>query len=245
MFLEKYKNYIQYGVIVILGIFLLLSVRQCSENKAWKNEYKENYQQTKDSFKSVINDKNQQIAIQEEKVIKRGEKAEQLADSISQLKQVNRQIKIKTKGKIKNDTVKIDSPVYISNCDSTNVDTNKYLKVPVTFGIKEKWYSVEGTIGDTGLISLDQLTWLSKPTITIGTENKTFFKDMFTNNDIKITYKNDNPYTRVETMDNIKIKDKLKKDKRFGVGPIVGYGFVGSETGWVVGFAASYHLIKF
>ena len=244
-FLKKYKNYIQNSLVVLLTVLLILSIKQCSENKNWKNQYEKNYEQKKDSFESVVSNKNIQIALQEEKIIQRNESAEQLADSIKQLKQVNRQIKLKTKGKVYNDTITIDSPVYISNCDSGKLDSSKYLKVPARFRLNKKWYNIKGKISDTGLINLKKLIWLSEPTITVGVEKKSFLKDLFGKNDIKITYKDNNPYTRVQSMDNIKVKDELKKNKKFGIGPIVGYGFVGSKTGWIIGLGGSYHLIKF
>lgn len=75
--------------------------------------------------------------------------------------------------------------------------------------------------------------------VVIGNESQGWFKKPKTF--VEVT--NKNPYTETKTLRTYKVS--IPREKKFGIGPIVGYGVGPNTTGVFIGIGLQYTLIKF
>ena len=156
------------------------------------------------------------IAEQSQVILTQKDAIEQGLLEIGRLKKVKSQVRVITKTEIDSVFVKFDPDTIPITDTSSN-----YIIVPKTFTLSDKWYNLSGTVLKGGLF-IDTMGFINEQTITIGMQSNGWFKKPSPVVDVA----NQNPYTRVQGLNNVVIKEDLKfYDKKgfwFGSGVAVG-----------------------
>lgn len=230
-------NKILIGSQVLLIIILVMSVRSCNTNQALAelNQYKlDEYLEERQEFVTTINEQGEQIAIQDEVIITKDKKIEKQLLENSQLKKLNRQIKIGFETKLENVIAeyegKLEDNLISETIHDTIHDTVYTNPIGVKFGtpfsLYDDWYYTAGSIEKNGVL-FDSLSFRNDLTITVGRKREGWFKPMET----KVEVVSSNPYTRINSLNNIKIqenKDKLINKPWFTF-------ILGTATGFTIG----------
>ena len=77
------------------------------------------------------------------------------------------------------------------------------IPVPKDFAVQQKWFQLSGEVRKEGL-HFDSIAIPNKSTVTIGYERKNIFSQLKP----VVTVENDNPYLKVQSMNNVVIKKK-------------------------------------
>ena len=147
-------------------------------------------------------------------VITKDRKIEKLLLEKSELKRLNRQIKIGFETKIKDIIAEYegdDGDNFITETVHDTIHDTVYVNpIGVKFGTKftlrDDWYHSAGRIMQDGVL-FDSLSFKNDLTITIGRKREGWFKPMET----KVEVRSENPYTRINSLNNIKIQEKGDK----------------------------------
>lgn len=230
-----------YGIIFILLALLILSLRQCREEKALRKQSEANTIFI-DSFDTYKNKQGEIFAIQNQIIAHKNSQLANMVQEIEGIKKIKSQYKFQLETIIDSVFIPIDNPIYIDTFG------DKYLKVPYPFEKINKWYELKGMITDTGLFA--SLFTRSEPVITLGDAVKKFPRDIFKKRRSVVVYHDNNPYVEVIDMNNITIHDN-RKNSRFSIQLQGGYGILvdlnnGSVgKGIYGGFGMGYDLIRF
>lgn len=183
------------GAIVILGI----SVENCSRG-AELERMKDNLSSVeldKTKFERTVNLQGQEIAHQRQVIAAKDEAIMLGLEQIKGLKNIKNQVKVVT-------TTEFDT-IYAT----LERDTNEQGQITSKFKYTEEWLSFKGEVLDTG-ISISDLSIKNEYTLTIADKKLGFFKKP----EPTVTLINKNPYTKVEGMTNIAIKQNQPFYKR-------------------------------
>jgi hypothetical protein len=183
------------GAIVILGI----SVENCSRGIELER-MKENLSSLeldKTKFETTTNLQGQEIAQQRQVIAAKDEAILLGLEEIKGLKNIKNQVKVVT-------TTEFDT-IYAT----LERDTNELGEITSKFKYTEEWLSFKGEVLDSG-VSISDLSIKNEYTLTIADKKLGFFKKP----EPTVTLINKNPYTKVEGMTNIAIKQNQPFYKR-------------------------------
>jgi hypothetical protein len=183
------------GAIVILGI----SVENCSRG-AELERMKDNLgsvELDKTKFERTVNLQGQEIAQQRQVIAAKDEAILLGLEQIKGLKNIKNQVKVVTKTEF--DTIYA----------TLEIDTNEQGQITSKFKYTEEWLSFKGEVLDSG-VSISDLSIKNEYTLTIADKKLGFFKKP----EPTVTLINKNPYTKVEGMTNIAIKQNQPFYKR-------------------------------
>ena len=183
------------GAIVILGI----SVENCSRGKELER-MKENLSSVeldKSKFETTMNLQGQEIASQRQVIASKDEAILLGLEQIKGLKNIKNQVKVVT-------TTEFDT-IYAT----LEKDTNELGEITTKFKYTEEWLSFRGEVLDSG-VSISDLSIKNEYTLTIADKKLGFFKKP----EPTVMLINKNPYTKVEGMTNIAIKQTQPFYKR-------------------------------
>lgn len=124
---------------------------------------------------------------------------------------------------------------YVYDTINNEIYHNIYFEVSKDFAFNDKWHSLEGNVSvNRDSLSLDISKNLVNFDYTIAVNNK---------NQVYIS--SSNPYVQYKEITGLTLP-KLK-EKKFGIGPYVGYGynFMGKKFGVEAGIGIQYNLFKF
>jgi uncharacterized protein DUF6808 len=236
-FIKNNIKYLMSATIIILIALLCLSHCESNKNEKQMDGDRDNFSKRETAFKEIITKQNTKIYTQKQSLVKAGETIETQADIIQELKKVNTVVSMTVKTTIEKDTVLIDKPIYITK------DGIEYLQVNAKFDKHTKWYSINGAIKSGGIIEIDSLTFITKPSIYIGYARKTLLQKItFQKAKREVVFKDDNPYSRVISMENIAVEEKKN---RVSIGIQGGYGLTIFGFTPYLGIGIQYNLIKF
>lgn len=193
------------GAIVILGI----SVENCSRGKELER-MKENLgslELDKTKFERTVNLQGQEIAQQKQVIAAKDEAIMLGLEQIKGLKNIKNQVKVVTKTEFDTIYATLDR------------DTNEQGEITTKFKYSEEWLSFKGEVLDSGL-SISDLSIKNEYTLTISDRKLGFFKKP----EPSVTLINKNPYTKVEGMTNLTIKQSQPVYKRPWVWLTLGVG---------------------
>lgn len=183
------------GAIVILGI----SVENCSRGSEIERmrENLNSVQLDKTKFERTVNMQGQEIASQRQVIASKDEAILLGLEQIKGLKNIKNQVKVVT-------TTEFDT-IYAT----LEKDTNELGEITSKFKYTEEWLSFKGEVLDSG-VSISDLSIKNEYTLTISDKKLGFFKKP----EPTVTLINKNPYTKVEGMTNIAIKQTQPFYKR-------------------------------
>jgi len=218
--MELIKKYLPYIVIIIILFFWFQS---CENQKAKINDLKT--EMSIDSLDYVtLKDKS---ALQEVKIISSAKKMKELVEEVEDVRKINRQIKATVRTRI----VKVDAEpitkiktVHDTIRDSSGVKIKHFLKLPQAYRVKNDWVAIQYNIDTLGQSVIDTATFITKPVITFGYKDQGFVKNVFKSNVPVVSYKDKNPYSTVQGLQNLEFKPKTKWYQRKIVW--MGAGFV-------------------
>lgn len=231
--LKKRANKSKYVVLIIVVGLIFMLMKSCEQLKHYKgNNKKLSNIIHLDSLKFYSYRTNSGIiqTRQKQVIVERDKEVEKLLSEVEGLRKLSSQIKITTVTKIKEIPVQsIGKTIIISDCDSTS----NFLKLPVQYGISNKWYSAYYSIDSEGASQIDSIMFISNPKISVGFEDKGLIKNLFTKDIPIVVVEPGNPYTQVTSMTNITITNRKKFYEKKG------FLFV---TGAVLGGYITYKL---
>lgn len=126
-----------------------------------------------------------------------------------------------------------DAVTTISQGTSTIVVPGEFPTYKGSLG--DDWYSLDVVAGFDSITA--DLTVINRFDYAFRRKKRWFGPDT-----VYVWAKNLNPYTKTVDLSGGRY---VVKPKRFGVGPVLGYGFAGSVPGAFIGVGASYHIIEF
>ncbi len=232
--MQKFKTYFYPIAIIILSIILIGGITRCKQNKVMLDQEKSYTEQ----FRIEKTKDGKTIALQSENIISNKKLIESLRDTISQFGEITSQVKVTTETIIKEVPVKIEVPVYISQ---GGVD---YLKVPADFSHEDphKWFSLNGTITNKGIIQFHKLSYRNSLSIYAGWKKRTFGQFItFKKRERQIGVVDLNPYSQTTSLKNFVIKEK---QSRFGIGVGVGGSLSSKGLQPSINFGLQYNLIR-
>ena len=183
------------GAIVILGI----SVENCSRGSELERmrENLNSVELDKTKFERTVNMQGQEIASQRQVIASKDEAILLGLEQIKGLKNIKNQVKVVT-------TTEFDT-IYAT----LETDTNELGEITTKFKYAEEWLSFKGEVLDSG-VSISDLSIKNEYTLTIADKKLGFFKKP----EPTVMLINKNPYTKVEGMTNIAIKQTQPFYKR-------------------------------
>jgi hypothetical protein len=198
------------------------------------------YVKFQDSLLTEMEEKNAELIDAEQRIYRgtliiaeKDKRIQNLIDSMDHIKSISSVVRVVTNTVIDSIHVPFEVPIYIEK------DGSNYLRVPQPFSKVEKWYSLSGKINITGIL-IDSLSYRNDFQIVTGIEDHgSWLKNTFRRNNPTVQIKDQNPFSRTETLHQIVVKDK---PKRFSV--IVGGGY-DLRTGASFGIYGGYNIIRF
>lgn len=230
--LNYFKDVKTILIILLCIVILVLRIKTCSTETQHekmiselknKNDYfsevNKNYRERIQKDSSTIITQ-QQVIVSKMDAVNSGmlELFDKMDDVKSQIKQ-NTIVKIVDKPIPFIPTNFADTSGWVRNSKGEIVKQDS-ISVPQAFKLEEKWFSIEGEVTKKGL-NISELSLPNKQTLTIGERKKGFLN---LGREKVVQIKNDNPYIKVDNLENIVIKDK----KPFFKNPIfiLGVGLV-------------------
>lgn len=213
---DKLKNL---SLLLLLIVSVLLVWDGCNkraEVSAFKKQVSSLGLSNK-AFKQRINDQKQTLVEQEQTILTQKDAIKLGLLEIDRLKKVKSQVRIQS-------VVDIDS-IFVPYLQ-TKTDTiilNQFASRQ--FGISDTFYSIYGKTIEKGLL-IDSISFNNSLSITIANKKDGIFKK--SKPVVSVVY--DNPYVKVNKMDNVIVKDENKfftrKSTYFGLG--LGLGILGT-----------------
>jgi hypothetical protein len=218
-FAQKYLPWIIIGVLIVI---LLLSLDKCHSTKSMSEMDAEFYRKQRqgllDSFQTFQNEVGQKINYQEQIVASKNAIIGNLI-SENELKQkritkLDARLSVVQKILVSNvlipfsDTANLhqiivvrDSQPHLVNCVET----------PLSFeqSSDSNWFVIKGVV-DTNGVKIDSISFLSKPSFTIGLAKAPGFINFMKPPKATVFYQDENPYAKTLSMSNVKVKYEEK-----------------------------------
>lgn len=224
-------------LLIGVTIFLLLSIRSCSNQQREKNSFEKLLNLTKDSLNKDVKfwkDKSNQEHATIEKIKLEKEAMQYYADSLAKVlkiksKQVEEITTIKTKLKyssqLSKDTVYRDSLIYVKDTSGKVIDSN-LSKVPVRINFSKNdapWITIKGSVGDRDSINVSGTDTLVKVDYwkrkwLLG--QKRYYSDIT----------NKNPYIHIEGYRVVELKQA--RQPVLTIGPSIQLGYPINNIDW-------------
>jgi hypothetical protein len=219
-------NFILVFIIVCLVIILF---RSCDLNREYILELKKQdseikyFKTSKLQDSSFIYTQNLNIKIKDAELIKNEQ--EIFALRVMNIKKPKEIIQFKTRY-----ILKTEIPI----SEIKQIDSTKYLRVPVAFSKSERWFSIDGQINASGALLIDSLISNGQFTYSLGdTLRKGFINKMLRKSDQVVRLHIDNPNIQLEGMSNIYIKDRKKWFEttafKIAFGAFLGFGIASAK----------------
>ncbi len=216
-FLIKHKTIIFFSLAFIMT---LLFIQKTVEIGELQDDYKNQIgalENTTYKYKQEINKKGEEVVTQQQIILTQKQAHDQDILNINELKkELNlKQIDaiIKSHTAIAYDTTHlpyVDTPIVLF------IDSQYYLKVPISFSKKDKWRIIEGSVGkDSVVITKDSTN--NETTVIIGYSRKWIWGKKHP----VVVIKNTNPNIHTTSMANVIVKDEdgwLKRLFKFLIG---------------------------
>jgi len=151
---------------------------------------------------------NEVIATQEQAIKSGLVKIDELEDL--NIKRLKAKIKLVEELKLMEKKILMVEPKIIYIDSGSIFDPGPYVKIPVEFYDSTEWSIIDGQVIEEG-VEFDQITMYSKPSIYIGKTKEKGLKNLFKRAKDEVVYSNENPYVRLNSMQNITIQKKPKK----------------------------------
>ena len=188
-----------------------------------------------EDYKFQLLEKDSTIAIQQQSIVDKNSKLAKLGDTLSHLKNLQGQIRIKTITKIERDTIRIKEDQILKT------DSSIYLKLPYTLSNESKWFGYSFTLDSTQSAVRNDLWFKSDLLIAWGTQDHgNFIKNLLKKNHPLISFQDQNPYSQTKEINNAIYEDF--KEKRFKLGLQFGYGITNSGLSPYAGLGLSINL---
>lgn len=226
--------------IVIVGQFLVIifCLRTCQLKELSINNQGlqlKTYEGKINEFEKKTNKLGQEVNLQSQLVMQRDKDLEKALLKNSDLTKLNEQVKFEAQTTIKRiqaeysgnsgtEVVVVHDTIRIDGRDS--VITTEAVKVGSKFRADtSQWYKIIGRVGNKGIM-FDTVSFKSDFTMNIGEKRVKGVKGwLLGKKEPKVELINANPYTKVESMKNIKFVDKKWYDNgwfKFGAGVLAG-----------------------
>lgn len=210
------------AIVVVLLIafgFLLKTIGELKQDK-------ENLLKLTTDFKVIVKKDSSTIAIQQQNILSQKEAIRLGKLELEEgMKKVQSQVKTKTITKVEQVFIgyagQLDSNGNeIIEKDTIVLNDTNAIKVPKRFAIDTKFYDISGQVLKTGVL-LDSISFPNETIVTIGQSKK----NLFAKKESVVHIKNTNPFLKMQSMENVIIKEKTPFYKK----PIflVGIGFLG------------------
>lgn len=221
-----------YRIATILSItavlILIFSLLKCNHQKDQQLQAAENlYKGIYSKFTKYVNKVGDTLTIQRQLIVDKDVaikfsllREEDLKNN--NLKSIQTVVKLKEQLRIKDTLLKYNStPQVVQIEDSTGIPFD-YIKTPISFSfVDTPWFNMSSTVFPEG-VWLDSAVVNSYPKVTLAMQRATGLKVLWTRATPVVLYKNDNPYIKLQAMDNVTIKDKPKFYERRGLWLLVG-----------------------
>jgi hypothetical protein len=213
---------------VICNLFFIFKIESCNTEQVNSNSF-ESFENETQEFKIKISKDSSTIASQDLLIVENSKELQKLLKKNSDLQKVNQQIKISFENKIKDVIAAYkDSVVFVYGKDSLD----KEIEIGILFGTKfseqNDWYNLSGSILKSGVM-FDSVSFNNRLTVSIGNKDKSFFKPLKSTLEVK----SDNPYSNINSLNNIQVVD----NRKFYEKPA--FKFI---TGFIVGSATMYYI---
>ena len=229
-----YRN-IAIAILVCIIIFL---VKQCADTKKISDQHRNNLLLSDNAFTEYKDKEGKKSYRQEQIIVSKQKDIDKLVTEVEGLKKITTQVKIVFKTKVDTIKVPIDNPIFLTQPETGD----KYLKLPASFKkIDDKWYGFTGRITKDGIEMIDSLWFVNEPIITFGRE-KFNIKTPFTKRDPIVVFQDENPYSSIKKISNIRLDKPLPK---ISIGLQGGYGVTTKGLGGYIGIGVNYNLISF
>lgn len=210
------------AIVVVLLIafgFLLKTIGELKQEK-------ENLLKLTTDFKVIVKKDSSTIAIQQQNILSQKEAIRLGKLELEEgMKKVQSQVKTKTITKVEQVFIgyagQLDSNGNeIIEKDTIVLNDTNAIKVPKRFAIDTKFYDISGQVLKTGVL-LDSISFPNETIVTIGQSKK----NLFAKKESVVHIKNTNPFLKMQSMENVIIKEKTPfyKSATF----LVGIGILG------------------
>lgn len=222
-------------VIALSILAVLFLFRKCEIEKDF-NSFKEESELKFIENNAKLIDAEKRIYQGDVVITENSKRIQELVDSLDYVKKIKSIIRVVTDTKI--DTLEIPFEVPVEK----EIDGSIYIKTPQPFLKIDKWYTISGTVRNTGVF-FDSLSYRNEFLITTGTEDHgSFIKNLLKTNRPTVTLRDNNPYSTTKTLHQTVINSPKK---RFHFGPQAGAYLIDGKIKYSVGFGATYSLISF
>jgi hypothetical protein len=202
-------------MIVCMAVISIVSIRQCSQKtleiESNNGDWKFKYAMMKDSFNTTINAQGEMIAFQDQMIVDERAGKELLKQENSELKELASHVKVHTNTVIKEVYVPLERETVSAReveFDSTIVGDSVEIR---KFMIGDEWYGIKGRITPNA-IAFDSVSFKEELTTNIGWKRDKWYKSKYA----VIEVKSANPYTKVEGLQNVVVKEKKKLYQTMG-----------------------------
>ena len=195
---ENSKFITKIGLVFFAFVILLTQISKCQREKdmADLNTQLANQRVSNAQFRVKIKSDSSIIADQQTLILENNKDIQKMLKQVSDgLKDVQSRVEIRYITEIESVLVPYDSPVYL-------LDSNAIM-IPLKFKKSTKDYFLGGSIKKEGIL-FDSLAIPNKLSVTIGKERKNIWEKPET----IVRVQSSNPYVRIDSMNNIVLKDK-------------------------------------
>jgi len=197
----KKTNLLIVGLILLIIYLLSGQINSSNELHDFKEQILK-FELSEQKYIERIDENGDKIIEQQQVILSQKDAVELGLLKIAELKKVNSQVVINTIIRIDSVFIPITDTVHTIVYDTSGV---ALLSLPASFGVKNEWYSLNTTIDFEGKL-IDSLSLFNRQTITFGMKSNGLFKKPSP----MLLLTNDNPYVRVNELNNIVIKNDLR-----------------------------------
>lgn len=195
------------AIKVLLAVFLLVILvvipDKCSRASREYDLQQAQIESTMAFNKQRLRDSST-IYSQKQQIVDAYELAEIFKERLAEMISIKERVTFNTKTNTRAE-VKLADPVPGREA----VDTSLYIKLPLAFHKKGKWYSLDGRLTRTGFLLVDSLTTFARLTYEVGdTIRSGFFYRVFKRKDPIVRLHIDNPSMSISGMQNIYVSKK-------------------------------------
>lgn len=200
-------------LLVAVTIVAIMAIRSCSlkELEVTSSGVKiQMYQAQSKVFETTVNTLGEKVATQLAVITNKDKEVQALLSKNSTLSKLSSQVIFASEAKIAN----ITAP--FSKIDTIRVNDTVYIPVGTEFAKADKWYSISGSVQETGL-KIDSLKFNDSTTYNIGTKKQPGLLGYFKPYEPTLEVINHNPYVTAKSLQNMKFVSKPKWWEHKGV----------------------------
>ena len=195
---DNKNTLLRLGMVFLTFILFILIASKCERNNEFEDLSTQLAKQRTQNaeFRVKIKSDSSVIADQKTLILENNKDIQKMLKQVSDgLKDVQSRVEIKYITQIESVLVPYDSPVYYLDSQA--------VRIPLKFKRQHANYFIGGTLKKEGIL-FDSLTIPNKLSVTIGKERQSIWKKPET----IVRVQSSNPYVRIDSMNNIVLKDK-------------------------------------